>query len=630
MARDNKTKIKELREAVLSGSVEQVEDLFAKSGPYPFTAEALGLATRYCGVPMVETLLDHGATFEYTPTSSLRRNTDDRVGIVGRGHVDFRACLFPTLDPSVRESPEELRWRTRYHAVPSEPAVLYPVLPYSGKPAISAQERLRVMELLTERNIPGLHGFLYFAILADDSEIYNYLVSHRVTELPAPYTGLLRGLIPANEFASLGMHAPQDLLQATLKKYNDETIVQVLARFREALPGKLSIFRYETLPVERVFSDSKLFIFCADHTDLKEELRRMDVAQMLIEQNNSSGLAHILKENWFNTRQMRELLNTLNTTENEVSAEPSVLLLAALGDKQGAGTNSLRSLSLSPKAGMAAMRHMWSFRDMAGGLEIYSYKGPGEDMAPIMDLVIPDMIGKKPVVGIARQTFEERYTKDRITDARNSLASIQFPGSILELRPVKEQKTRYDHFKFVPSVQRIVISEGTQSIGPGAFEFCKTLTAVEFPSTLRKIDANAFSDCEALAQINLPDGLREIGARAFRRTALTELICPPDLRTIDEEAFSGNGFGCYQRSIAHLQTVQLNEGLKEIGSNAFRKSEITHLVIPASVRKIGKHAFADSPLLKTVKLLGMDTEVDNTAFYNCPRLVKIEMPDGTI
>lgn len=65
-------------------------------------------------------------------------------------------------------------------------------------------------------------------------------------------------------------------------------------------------------------------------------------------------------------------------------------------------------------------------------------------------------------------------------------------------------------------------------------------------------------------------------AHAFSRTRLRKFTAPPSLRRIEKRAF----FRCRE-----LQSVTLNEGLVEIGEEAFAESGVTGLRVPASVRR---------------------------------------------
>lgn len=53
------------------------------------------------------------------------------------------------------------------------------------------------------------------------------------------------------------------------------------------------------------------------------------------------------------------------------------------------------------------------------------------------------------------------------------------------------------------------------AIGPGAFDDCDRITAVEIPSTVVSIGEEAFSGCERLASIEIPANVATIGYKAF-------------------------------------------------------------------------------------------------------------------
>ena len=49
-----------------------------------------------------------------------------------------------------------------------------------------------------------------------------------------------------------------------------------------------------------------------------------------------------------------------------------------------------------------------------------------------------------------------------------------------------------------------------------------------------------------------------------------------------------------------MKSVTLPEGLKEIGDNAFARTNLSALTLPSTLKKIGNRAFAEMPLLKTM------------------------------
>lgn len=60
-----KKKVEPLESAVLRNDVAEVRRLYAEHGSFEFTARALGLACRFCGLEMVKALVENGAAFQY-------------------------------------------------------------------------------------------------------------------------------------------------------------------------------------------------------------------------------------------------------------------------------------------------------------------------------------------------------------------------------------------------------------------------------------------------------------------------------------------------------------------------------------------------------------------------------------
>ena len=105
----------------------------------------------------------------------------------------------------------------------------------------------------------------------------------------------------------------------------------------------------------------------------------------------------------------------------------------------------------------------------------------------------------------------------------------------------------------------------------------------QVPATCLAIEAKAFAYNSMLESIELPDGLEEIGDRAFAATRLSTVAIPATVRTIGTEAFARN---------PSLRSVELAEGLLEIGEGAFKGCDaLERLAVPASVRYLGNDFF---------------------------------------
>jgi hypothetical protein len=166
-----------------------------------------------------------------------------------------------------------------------------------------------------------------------------------------------------------------------------------------------------------------------------------------------------------------------------------------------------------------------------------------------------------------------------------------------------------DAFLNCTSLVTLIIGNNIRLIGVRAFKGCSNLTSVTFPtSSLTTISSSAFwgtglisvaipnsvtsmSDsifvnCTSLASATLPINgtITTVPQGTFVNcTSLTSITIPSNYRVIGQDCFTASG----------LQTVVLNEGLLDIGIQAFYgcRSLRGNLIIPNTVRRIFFRAF---------------------------------------
>lgn len=176
-----------------------------------------------------------------------------------------------------------------------------------------------------------------------------------------------------------------------------------------------------------------------------------------------------------------------------------------------------------------------------------------------------------------------------------ALNDITFPKTKLTL--VFSESTKQDVNKMVLPAQllsyitgyikTVSIPEGYDRIADGAFSnenVQSVLENVNLPKGLTLIGKNAFQDCSHIKSIELNEGLENIGEKAFYGTSLESVKFPSSLKIINDCAFAN----------CHIYNLKFNAGLKYIGNSAFALSnEHTEKVleIPASVIYIGPYAF---------------------------------------
>ena len=112
----------------------------------------------------------------------------------------------------------------------------------------------------------------------------------------------------------------------------------------------------------------------------------------------------------------------------------------------------------------------------------------------------------------------------------------------------------------------------------------KHVNKVEIYEPIEEIGNSAFFDCKDLEEVVLPESLKTIGASAFRNCeSLTSVNLPNSIDTISECAF----FNCKT-----LRINRLPRNLSIIGNTAFQWCIIDGIIIPKSIKEIGKAPFS--------------------------------------
>ena len=144
-------------------------------------------------------------------------------------------------------------------------------------------------------------------------------------------------------------------------------------------------------------------------------------------------------------------------------------------------------------------------------------------------------------------------------------------------------------FSGIVTLRQVTIGSGVRSLGDKAFYKCTGLRAVTFGESLQTIGSKAFYGCSALEAVSLPATVTEIGSYAFYRCiAIASLELGGTVR-VGDSAF----LGC-----VGIRQLILPDSLRVIGKQSFRGCVgLSSLVIPATVESVGAHAFYGCPNL---------------------------------
>lgn len=168
--------------------------------------------------------------------------------------------------------------------------------------------------------------------------------------------------------------------------------------------------------------------------------------------------------------------------------------------------------------------------------EIFIYKGGG---------AIPKNIDEMSKEKISSFGFEFGYS------------NVEFHSSVTEVA----DRAFWGMFYGWETLQGVVLNEGLQKIGKGAFHACNKLAIVKLPSTVTEVGDYAFDICQGLKEVLLNEGLQKIEERAFFNCRSLETIkLPSTVAEVGDYAFN---------ICCNLREVLLNEGLQKIGDLAF-------------------------------------------------------------
>lgn len=175
----------------------------------------------------------------------------------------------------------------------------------------------------------------------------------------------------------------------------------------------------------------------------------------------------------------------------------------------------------------------------------------------------------------------------------------------------------------------VLIYTGTESLSD-------KITKITINKGITHIGNNAFSGMKNLTTVTLPESVESIGEYAFRGCSkLKELTggCNFETLKIHQTSFSGSGLleddgALYiaQKLIkvyelSEITTINVKDDTKEICAEAFKDNgNITKIVIPVTVTKIGDNAFNGCTKLQDFTLEGNNVTFGSNVFAGCSSL----------
>ena len=280
-----------------------------------------------------------------------------------------------------------------------------------------------------------------------------------------------------------------------------------------------------------------------------------------------------------------------------------------------------------------------------------------------------ESVSRLPAVEVSGEGLEFTLSEDKsyyIFTSKGTCADekITVPATYNGL-PVKG--IGENSFAANKGITEITVSEGITEIGENAFALAKDLKTVKLPNSITKISKNAFYNCEklesvtfgnaiveiessafencvSLKAISLPETVKEIGSSAFFNCkSLSEITLGDSIEKIEASAFDETAYvantqnwqdktlycGKYLLKVSKDKTDALNikDGTLLVADHAAKKSAITEINMPASLKYIGVASFTACQNVANVTLNEGLISLDNNAFSSCDALVSVTLPN---
>ena len=197
------------------------------------------------------------------------------------------------------------------------------------------------------------------------------------------------------------------------------------------------------------------------------------------------------------------------------------------------------------------------------------------------------------------------YITDNETQLNAAIAAYEELGRAVNYEPEENftieeidddtvTVTLYNGSSSVVNIPPTIAGKTVVKIGNNAFRKNETITKVTIPSTVTEVEVGAFSKTPNLTQVKISKNLTNLCGQAFAESGLTEITIPAGVQTLTDSCFAYN---------PNLVTVNMTEGLEEIGNNVFANcTSLKTMFLPEGLTKLGGAAFNGCTSLESVTI----------------------------
>lgn len=189
-------------------------------------------------------------------------------------------------------------------------------------------------------------------------------------------------------------------------------------------------------------------------------------------------------------------------------------------------------------------------------------------------------------------------------------------------------------------IKTLDIPSSVNYIGEGAFRNCKSLLSINLPEGLTLLNSDLFEGCEQLSDIQIPSTVTTIKSGAFNDCkALKTITLPASLSAFGNQPYMVKSIFSGCSALKSILVEASNKYFESDGTALYNKAKdtlicfpagVTSVVIPQSVKTIGKKAFCSCDSLQNIMFEDgvSDLIIEQYAFENCKNINKLVITSG--
>lgn len=257
----------------------------------------------------------------------------------------------------------------------------------------------------------------------------------------------------------------------------------------------------------------------------------------------------------------------------------------------------------------------WTYKENSTGITLTDYRGDA------VELSIPSNLDGKSVTQLGNDLFFGNM----------KLRSVYIPGTITAIGS--------NVFNSCTALEEVQLSFSIKKIAVGTFRNCINLKEIVLPKTVKTIENFAFMNCRSLREIFLT-AVTSIGESAFENCELlSNIVYTKKLTNVEAFAFRNTawmnrqtdefvfiGKGVLLKWNGSGTEVTLPWGTVRISGAFAENKDLETVVLPDTVRVIGKYAFRNAVNLKEVNIPQYVSTIGVSAFEGCVSLRNVEFP----